>query len=297
VFPVRQVYSDEDKINLAMRNYSLHRIYPFALILLAAVGLAVLGARSLRPQASSAYAASRPIAPVESASHQTTPTPSLTATATPEPTATASITATDVPSTPTEVTPSATAAPTLPVSHFITKISGHRQFFALGCETAAAKDWAIYFRKDFNEYEFQYKLPLSDNPDFGFVGSVNSEWGQVPPYAYGVYAGPIADLLNQYGIQAAAYKGYTFEQLQDKIAHDLPVIAWVIGNVVGGVPAEYTDKEGRTTVVAAYEHVVIVTGYDAKHIRYMNNGKFYDTPTQVFLNSWEVLGNMVVVDR
>jgi hypothetical protein len=63
------------------------------------------------------------------------------------------------------------------------------------------------------EFEFQYTLPVSDNPDYGFVGNVNSPWGQVPPYAYGVHAGPVADLLNEYGIPAKAYKGYTLEQV------------------------------------------------------------------------------------
>ena len=29
----------------------------------------------------------------------------------------------------------------------------------------------------------------------------------------------------------------------------------------------------------------------------MTNGRFYETPTAVFLNSWGVLGNMVVVAR
>ncbi len=198
---------------------------------------------------------------------------------------------------PPTAQPTPASTPTLPAEHYLRAISGHHQYFPLGCETAAAKDWANYFGKDFNEFEFQYKLPLSDNPDYGFVGDVNSVWGQVPPYAYGVYAGPIADLLNAYGVPAKAYKGYTLAQLQAKVAQDKPIIAWVIGNVVGGVPTEYTDAEGRQTVVAAYEHVVIVTGYNADHIRYMNNGKFYDTPTGVFLNSWGVLGNMVVVDE
>jgi uncharacterized protein YvpB len=193
-------------------------------------------------------------------------------------------------------TPTDSPTATLPPEHFIYNISGHKQYFPLGCETAAAKDWANYFHKDFNEFEFQYRLPLSDNPDLGFVGDVNAPWGQVPPYGYGVYAGPVADLLNTYGIPAKAYKGYTLEQIKAKIAQDKPVIVWVIGNMVGGVPSEYTDKKGNKVVVAAYEHVVIVTGYDATHIRYMNNGKFYQAPNEVFLNSWGVLGNMVVVD-
>jgi uncharacterized protein YvpB len=89
-------------------------------------------------------------------------------------------------------------------------------------------------------------------------------------------------------------KGFTLEQLKAEIAANRPVIAWVIGNCVGGVPYEYTDSQGNTTTVAAYEHVVIVTGYTNETIRYMNNGKFYDIPNEYFINSWSVLGNMVV---
>jgi uncharacterized protein YvpB len=207
------------------------------------------------------------------------------------PTFTLTYTATLVP------TDTMTPQPTLPAEHYISDIRGHEQFFPLGCETAAAKDWADYFSKDFSEYDFQYHLPISDNPDYGFVGDVNGPWGQVPPYAYGVYAGPVADLLNAYGVPARAYKNYTLDQLKAKIAQDIPVIVWVIGNVEGGVPTQYIDTTGRTVTVAAFEHVVIVTGYSQDRIRYMNEGKFYETPTKVFLNSWGVLGNMVVVDK
>ena len=78
----------------------------------------------------------------------------------------------------------------------------------------------------------------------------------MPPYGYGVQAGPVANLLNTCGVPAKAYKGYTLEQIKAQIAADKPVISWVIGNVVGGVPYEYTDKNGNQTIVAAYEHVV-----------------------------------------
>jgi hypothetical protein len=54
----------------------------------------------------------------------------------------------------------------------------------------------------------------------------------------------------------------------------------------------YTDSEGRTTLVAPFEHVVIITGFNADSIRYMTNGKFYEVPNEVFLRSWGVLGNM-----
>ncbi|MCC6147139.1 MAG: C39 family peptidase [Anaerolineaceae bacterium] len=193
--------------------------------------------------------------------------------------------------------PSQTPAsvPAFSEEHYIENITGHKQYFPLGCEAAAAVDWAAYFGVPINEYEFQVRLPQSDNPDFGFVGGVQGPWGQTPPYSYGVHAGPIAALLREYGLPAIGLRNTTLEVLKSHISMDKPVIAWVIGNVVGGVPAEYTDKQGNKVTVAAYEHVVILTGYDADSIRYMNNGRFYEAPEEVFLNSWGVLNNMVVI--
>jgi uncharacterized protein YvpB len=183
----------------------------------------------------------------------------------------------------------------LPVEHFIWKIWGHRQYFAIGCEASVVRDWAHYFGVEVHESNFQFQLPVSDNPDYGFVGSVTDPWGQVPPYSYGVHAFPVANLLrSSYGMKARAMKGFSLEQLKTEIAADRPVIAWVVGNMVGGVPYQYTDKQGRKVTVAAYEHVVIVTGYTQSSIRYMNNGKFYDIPTRYFENSWKILENMVV---
>jgi uncharacterized protein YvpB len=183
----------------------------------------------------------------------------------------------------------------LPESHYIWDIWGHRQYFPIGCEASAANDWAWYCGVEINEFNFQMELPVSDNPDLGFVGSVDGPWGQVPPYAYGVHAAPVAKVLNEnYGMNAVAAKNFTIEEIKQEIAADQPVIAWVIGNVVGGIPYEYTDSQGNTVIVAAYEHVVIVTGYNEETIRYMNNGKFYDIQFEYFENSWSVLGNMVL---
>ncbi|MBI9043266.1 MAG: C39 family peptidase [Anaerolineaceae bacterium] len=182
----------------------------------------------------------------------------------------------------------------LPIQSFIPNISGHKQYFPLGCETSAAIDWAKYYGMQINEFEFQYEIPLSDNPDYGFVGDVNSPWGQTPPYAYGVHAEPIADLLIDYGLNAKAVRNSSLAEIKKNVAEGNPVLVWVIGNCVGGIPHEYTDSHGRVSIVAAYEHVVIVTGYTSQTIRYMNNGKFYDIPNAVFENSWSVLGNMAI---
>ncbi len=183
----------------------------------------------------------------------------------------------------------------LPDSHYIWNILGHRQFFPIGCEASSADDWAKYFGVEVNEFAFQVRLPISDNPDLGFVGDVNGPWGQVPPYAYGVHAGPVAQVLSEYyGMNAVGMKGFTTRELKEQIAADKPVIAWVVANCTWSEPYEYTDTAGNKVITAPYEHVVIVTGYNENSIRYMNNGKFFDIPTEYFERTWSVLGNMVV---
>jgi uncharacterized protein YvpB len=174
-------------------------------------------------------------------------------------------------------------------------MKAYKQDRSLDCEARAAVDWAAYFGFTISEYDFQFRLPVSDNPDLGFVGTSDSLWGQTPPFAYGVYAGPVADLLKKYGVHALAVKGMTMDDLKKQVSLGHPVIAWVIGNCVGGVPTEYVDPQGNKTIVAAYEHVIIVIGYTTDRIRYFSSGKMYETPYEVFLNSWGVLGNMAII--
>lgn len=201
---------------------------------------------------------------------------------------------------PTPV-PSFTSIPSptpIPVSVYLKGVTSFRQSYPISCESRTAVDWADFFGVEIYESDFQFGLPLSDNPDKGFVGNVNDPWGQVPPYSYGVHAAPVATLLKEeYGLSAQAARNFSLENLKREIASGQPLIAWVIGNMVGGIPTEYTDQQGVKVIVAAYEHTVIITGYDEKYIRYINNGKFYQVPTETFLNSWGVLGNMVVYHK
>lgn len=185
-------------------------------------------------------------------------------------------------------------ATTLPESHYIADVPSFRQSYSISCEARSAVDWADYFGVQIYESDFIAGLPSSDNPNKGFVGNVTDPWGQVPPYSYGVYAEPVANLLRDYGLAAKAASHFTLEQLKHELATDQPVIAWVIGNMVGGIPAEYTAKDGEIVRVAAYEHTVTIIGYGEDRIRYKTNGKMFEVPTETFLNSWGVLENMVV---
>ena len=203
-------------------------------------------------------------------------------------------------SSPTPI-PSFTSVPSptpIPAAVYLKGVISFRQSYPISCESRTAVDWADFFGVEIYESDFQFGLPLSDNPDKGFVGDVNDRWGQVPPYSYGVHAAPVATLLKEkYGLPAQAAKNFSLENLKQEIASGQPMIAWVIGNMVGGIPSEYSDQRGDKVIVAAYEHTVIITGYDEKYIRYLNNGKFYQVPTDNFLNSWGILGNMVVYHK
>ena len=225
-----------------------------------------------------------------------TPIP-LTATPSPTPTRTPAPTTTPTPTAEPTSAPSPTVEEhVFPPTAMISNISGHKQTYELGCEASAAVDWAGFFGVPIYESTFQFDLPLSDNPELGFVGNVTTDgWGQIPPDAYGVHAPPIAELLREYGLPAQAVQGMTIEEVKAELAEGNPIIAWVIGNMVYSEPVVYVDQAGNSVVVAPHEHVVILIGYDETSITYMNNGKFYAVPTDVFLTSWGVLGNMAVI--
>jgi hypothetical protein len=75
------------------------------------------------------------------------------------------------------------------------------------------------------------------------------------------------------------------------------VMVWVIGPVwpgSGGV--SYTaPSTGSTTLVAYYEHTVLVTGYGPTSLAFLDGGLTYWRTTKTFLSSWDALGNMAVV--
>jgi uncharacterized protein YvpB len=174
------------------------------------------------------------------------------------------------------------------------KITGHSQTLPLSCEARSAADWAGYFGVAIEELDFFDRLPVSDNPETGFVGNVRSWWGQIPPNAYGVHAEPVAALLREYGLNALAVRGWSADEVKMEIANDRPLIAWVTGHVAPGKSVEYTTTDGQTVAVAPYEHTVIVIGYTVDQVMVLDGRKRYWRSWKLFLESWAVLGNMAV---
>lgn len=185
----------------------------------------------------------------------------------------------------------------LPAEARILGLRGDDQTLPLSCEARSAADWASFFGFTIQELDFQDRLPRSDDPDYGFVGDVMGVWGNIPPRSYGVHAGPVADLLREYGLPATARRGMTFDELKAEIAAGRPVIAWVVGHVNAGTPQIYTSRAGRQVTVSAREHTVIVVGYTPEVVFVQDGAWLYGRAIKHFEDSWGVLGNMAIIHR
>lgn len=197
---------------------------------------------------------------------------------------------------PPPPTPTATV-PALPSKKILSGVTGKAQELPLDCESRSAVDWARYFGVNIGELNFFNKLPKSDNPDRGFVGNVNGTWGQIPPDPYGVHAEPVAELLRTYGLPAYTHRPLRWEELKSEIAAGRPVMTWIIGSINNGMPVYYTPSDGLSTIVARYEHTVIVTGYSSSKVYYLNGATIYTRSIEQFLDSWSALGNMAITAR
>lgn len=197
---------------------------------------------------------------------------------------------------PITPTPTPTVDP-LPPRVNIPGVYGRPQSLPLDCESRSAVDWATYFGVQINELTFFNNLPRSDNPDVGFVGDVNGRWGQIPPAPYGVHAEPVAKLLQNYGLSAYAKRPLNWDSLRAEIADRRPVIVWIVGSVINGIPTYYTALDGHITVVARHEHTVIVTGYTETSVSFLNGDTIYSRSLDQFLDSWSVMRNMAITSR
>lgn len=195
--------------------------------------------------------------------------------------------------------------PDLPNRAVISGVTGERQSLPLDCESRSAVDWARYYGVFIDEIEFFRRLPESNNPDEGFVGNVYGAWGQIPPDPYGVHAEPVAKLLREYGLAAYAHRPLSWDDIRAEIASGNPVIAWIVGTqnqygydyVVNGIPEYYLPSENTLTIVARYEHTVIITGYSPTTVTYLNGAGIYEKSLKQFLESWSALNNMAITTQ
>lgn len=183
-----------------------------------------------------------------------------------------------------------------PDSAFISEFSGHHQSYNLSCESASAADLASFWGVEASENDILLSLPISENPNEGFVGYYNGIWGYIPPSSYGVHAGPVAKALVEFGLNAQDRYGLTSDELRLEIAAGRPVIVWIIGAMWNGKADRIELENGEEVVVAANEHTMMITGYDKDIVQAFDPayGTFRNFYWSAFESSWSVLGNMAI---
>ncbi len=198
----------------------------------------------------------------------------------------------------TVIFPAAVRAYDLPSAAAVSGISGHPQSLSLDCELRSAADWAAFWGIAVDEITFLRQLPVTDNPETGFVGNVADTPGHLPPRGYGVYAGPVAALLQgAYGLSATARNNLAETELQSEIASGRPVIVWYIYGFRTIAAVELTASDGSMYPAAPFEHTGIVIGYDPSSYTVLDafTGLAQRIDRARFLNSWAVLGNMAIL--
>lgn len=137
-------------------------------------------------------------------------------------------------------------------------VARQKQSHSLSCESSAASMAAQYHNVALTEAEIMAALPSNQNPYLGFRGNVDGSPGGIVDY--GVYAGPVAEILDGAGLRTSAIQGGV-EGIRAALARGNPVIAWVTYDCQVSTPT--TQVIGDQTVpLVPYQHVVVLTGYN-----------------------------------
>lgn len=141
-------------------------------------------------------------------------------------------------------------------------VESQQQSHNLSCESSAASMAAQYHGVPLSEADVLAALPRNDNPYLGFRGNVDGPTGGTEDY--GVYAGPIQDILNGQGLQAQLIAD-GLGGIKAAIARGNPVIAWVTYNCQLRTPITEVIS-GQEVTLVPYQHAVVVTGYNSEGV-------------------------------
>lgn len=133
------------------------------------------------------------------------------------------------------------------------------------------------------------------NPNVGFVGSMSQKDGEL---GYGIYHGPVAELLNEVlPGQALDLTGASFSTILDYVAHGDPVEVWTTINFMPTNEwVTWQTPEGPFTATPM-EHAVLVVGYTPTTLL-VNNPYTGEAAQSVnrtdFIAAWKQLGEQAV---
>lgn len=143
------------------------------------------------------------------------------------------------------------------------QVEPQRQTHNLSCESSAASMAAVYQGVPLSEEEVLAALPRHPNPHLGFRGNVDGPTGGLDDY--GVYAGPILQVLKERGLNARGIEGEGLAGIKEALARGNPVVAWITYNCQPGSPVTF-NVDGQEVVLVAYQHAVVLTGYNGQGV-------------------------------
>jgi uncharacterized protein YvpB len=162
------------------------------------------------------------------------------------------------------------------------------QAHSLTCEAAAARMIAAYFGKAVSETWVQDQFGKDDNPHQGFRGDIDAEFGGI--VNYGVYAEPLAKVLQSLGLGADVRYNTSYVDLRAALDQGKPIIVWLSQFAAPG----YYDQPGGYRLVPG-EHSYVVVGYDDVSLVVndpLNGGRQFRIRA---IPHWELFNNMALV--
>jgi LysM repeat protein len=151
-------------------------------------------------------------------------------------------------------------------------------------EAAAVEIATGYWAAAISQDEVLAQLPDSDDPHQGYR-SVDG---------YGVYAEPLAALLEQYGFHAGAFYGDS-DTLRAQLDAGIPVIAWTTQGMQVSDLAPYTDGVNDFNL-APDKQAVVVYGYDDSGVFIVDpsDGQYKHVAWDDFQAAWDAFGDMAL---
>ncbi|MDI3339458.1 MAG: LysM peptidoglycan-binding domain-containing protein [Sphaerobacter sp.] len=167
-----------------------------------------------------------------------------------------------------------------------------RQSLPLSCESAAASIATAYWGNQISEWVFIENLPSHPNPHYGFRGSMTGAFGGTRDY--GVYAEPLAEILQRYGfVGEVFYAQGNADLLKQQIDQGRPVVVWIT-NMASVQQRTYAWYDGERFALVPQEHAVVVYGYDAEQVYIVDpgDGAYRSLSWDDFLRSWGYFDGM-----
>jgi|GEM_PF-519081 len=169
-----------------------------------------------------------------------------------------------------------------------------RQSLPLSSEAAAASITTAYWGSPVSEWVFIENLPSHPNPHRGFRGNIFGAFGGTRDY--GVYAEPLAEILQRYGfVGEVFYAQGDADLLRQQLDQGRPVIAWIT-NRTSVQQRGYAWHDGERFVLVPEEHTVVVYGYDAERVYVADpgDGAHRSFAWDDFLRSWGYFDGMAL---